>query len=148
MTGTMMCTVRAENKLGYHDRLVNLDSIVVYCETMDPITNLTVPTETRYPIHQINELRTATKRFTAPADFDIVEGKIVWNLSSGNLPTSSDTISAHYLCHPTWLVVEHPHSLRMTPVTLKVPKLPTPAGKYVDLPVQAMVQLEFLPDFA
>lgn len=144
LTGTMMCTVRAENKLGVHDRLVNLDSIIAYSQILDPVTDLSVPTETRYPIHQINVLRTASSIFTAPTDFDIVEGRIVWNQSSSNLPGDEDPIGAHYLCHPTWLVVEHPHSVRMTPVTQKVKKPPTPAGEYVDLPTQAVVQYEFL----
>lgn len=148
MTGTMMCTVRPENKLGVHDRIVNLDSIITFSQVLDPVTNLSEPTETRYPIHQINVLRTTSKIFTAPADFDVVEGKIVWNTGSSNLPDEEDPVGVHYLCHPTWLIVEHPHSVRMTPVTQKVKKPPTPAGEYVDLPIQAVVQYEFLPDIA
>jgi len=146
--GTMMCTVHPDNKLGYWDRLTNLDSIIAFSQVMDPVTDLSAPTETRYPIHQINLLRTEGKVFTAPADFDVVDGKIVWNQASLNLPTATQPLAAHYLCHPVWLVVEHPHAARMTPTARKLSSRPAPAGKYVDLPVQATVQYEFLPELA
>ena len=145
LMGMSMLTVRSQNKLGYHDKIVNLDSLIVFSQVLDPITNLDVPTETRYPIHQINVLRTQTKTFSAPGDFDLTDGKIVWNTSSSNLPGSTEPLGVHYLCHPTWLVVEHPHATRMTPVTSKVPKPQTPAGDYIDLPIQATIQYEFLP---
>lgn len=147
LMGTMMCTVRAENKLGYHDRLVNLDSVIAFSQVLDPVKDLTVPLETRYPIHQVNVLRTETKTFLSPADFSLIAGRIVWKGTSTNLPANDTPLAIHYLCHPTWLVVEHPHSVRMTPVTQKVVKLPTPAGEYIDLPIQARVEYEFLPDF-
>jgi hypothetical protein len=145
LSGTMSCTVHPDNKLGYWDKLVHLDSVIAYSQVMDPVTDLTEVTETRYPIHQVNVLRTANKTFTAPTDFDLVEGKIVWNTGSVNLPASDTPLAIHYLCHPTWLVTEHPHALRMTPTVRKLNKRPAPAGEYIDLPIQATVSYEFLP---
>jgi len=152
ISGTMMATVRSQNKIGYYDRLIQLDSVVPFSQILDLSSDLEEPLETRYPIVQVNLIRTATKTFSAPADFDLGTGadagKIIWNTASANLPDVENPVAIHYLCHPTWLVIEHPHSIRMTPVTQKVKKPPTPAGEYVDLPIQAQVQLEFLPSIA
>lgn len=155
ITGTLSLSVRPENKIGYHDRIVNLDSVISFSQILD-VVNLTVPLETRYPIHQVNHIVKVVDdvltTFSAPADFDLGTGadagKIIWNGASSNLPAAGDRLAIHYLCHPTWLVVEHPHAVRMTPVAAKLAKRPAPAGEYIDLPLQAMIQYEFLPDFA
>ena len=68
--------------------------------------------------------------------------------SGATVPLKDDRLAIHYLCHPTWLIVEHPHSLRTTPITSKIPKPLTPAGNPTALPIQALVKYEFLPDLA
>lgn len=152
VTGTSNLTVRPENKLGYHDRIVNLDALIVFSQILD-VVNLTDPLETRYPIHQVNLLvrivDDVATTFTGPADFTLGTGadagKIIWKGTSPNLPLAGDRLAIHYLCHPTWLVVEYPHASRMTPVALKVTKRPAPAGEYIDMPIQTVVKYEFLP---
>ena len=144
LSGATQVTVRAANKLGYHDRIVNLDVIIVYAQLIELETVGT--TELRYPGVAINDIRTVDKTFTAPDDFDLVDGDIVWNLSSGNLPAVDDLLSVNYLCHPTWLVVEHPHATRQTFTKHKVSDPLTPAGNPIDMPVQALIQYEFMPE--
>ena len=47
--------------------------------------------------------------------------------------------------HPTWLVVEHPHVVREAPQRKNIKNKVTPFGTPRDLPIQGMVELEFLP---
>ncbi len=144
--GTMMGTVRHENKLGYHDRITNLDSTIVYQEILD-VPDPTLALETRYPIVKVNLFRSLTQVFTAPTDFTVsASGAIVW--VGGQEPPVDARLVCHYLCHPTWLVVEYPHSVRLTPIARKVKKPTTPVGNPVNLPIQAMLKYEFLPELA
>ena len=147
MEGTMNATVRHENQLGYHDRITNLDSIIVYQEILDALDpNATLILKPRYPIVTVNLLRSETTVFTSPTDFTIdANGDIAW-VSVGQAPAKGTRLVLHYLCHPTWLVVEWPHSVRLTPVKQKKPKPLTPLGDPIPLPIQAIIKYEFLPD--
>jgi hypothetical protein len=140
MEGTLNATVRHENKLGYHDRITNLDSLIVHQEILEADAT-TANRQTRYPIVQVNLLRSKTTVYTAPTDFSISDdGDIVW------VTPVSDRLVCHYLCHPTWLVVEHPHSVRLTQIIQKVKKPRTPVGDPTNLPIQAVIRYEFLPE--
>ncbi len=144
MQGTMNATVRHENQLGYHDRITNLDSIIVYQETFD-IIDPTADLKPRYPVVTVNLLRSETTNFTSPTDFTVNDkGDIVW--VTGQEPKKGDRVVLHYLCHPTWLVVEWPHSVRLTPVKFKNPKPASPLGDPQPLPIQAILKYEFLPE--
>lgn len=139
MEGTLLATVRPENKLGYYDRITNLDSLIVYQEILDADTTAT--RQTRYPVVQVNLLRSESTIYTAPTDFSINDnGDIVW------VTPVTDRLVCHYLCHPTWLVVEHPHAVRTTQITQKVKKPKTPVGNPTSLPIQAVIKYEFLPE--
>jgi hypothetical protein len=148
LEGTMQGTVRHENKLGYHDRITNLDSTIVYQEILDALNPAdTLVLETRYPIVQVNLLRSATTVYVAPTDFSInASGDILW--VDGKAPVVGTRLVCHYLCHPTWLVVEHPHAVRLTQITRKVKKPVTPVGNPTNLPIQAVLKYEFLPELA
>ena len=141
--GMCSLTVRHENKLGYLDRITNLDSMIAYSQRLtagDPLEVL----ETNYPIVQVNLLRSVTTTYEAPDDFSInATGGIVWN-TSGNNPGDGESLAIHYTCHPTWLVVEHPRSFRTTTVARKVKDPITPAGDPVHLPIFATLRYEFL----
>ena len=155
LEGMSNCTVRAANKLGYYDRITNLDSTIVYSESLDAIAP-TLPLKSRYPIVEVNLLRSATQTFTGTAnptatngDFSIsANGDILWNNANPNalIPSAGSKLVIHYLCHPTWLVIEHPNTLRTTPVKSKVKKPLTPQGDPIPLPVQAVIRFEFLPE--
>jgi hypothetical protein len=140
LEGTLMLTVRHQNKLGYYDRIVNLDSVIVYSEILE--TGMpTEPLATRYPIVGINLLRSVNTELDG-ADFKLESGRIVW--LAGRAPAPGTRLVCHYLTHPTWLVVEHPHAIRSSPVKFKTQELETPRGKTRPLPVQAVVKFEFM----
>jgi hypothetical protein len=148
--GTMQVTVRPENKLGYYDRLVNLDSEVPYSELVvqgfDKNGNVISSTSAlplRYLATGVNAIFTDAKRFEQNEDFMLEDGKIKWIL--GKEPLAGTRLSVHYLTHPTWLVIDHPHVLREIQRRRKVKPRLTPLGNPTPLPIQASVRLEFLP---
>jgi hypothetical protein len=142
--GTSTVTVRAENKLGYHDRIVNLDSLIVYSQVAN--TPDTVAFPLRYPVVRVNVLRSVTTEYVVGVDFTLVAGVITWvanpaPLTGTRAPPAGTRLAAHYYCHPAWRVIEHPHATR---ATLKKFKTKLPKGTWVDMPVQAAVRYEFL----
>lgn len=138
--GSMRLTVRSENKLGYLDKIIGLDCSLPYSETIlaDGSSSLI----TRYPIITINLLRSISTAFVLGTDFSVnTDGTITWLVTP---PIAGTKLSLHYLCYPTWLVIDHPHSIRMSSKLLKTPTPKTPTGDPIDLPVQALVLYEFL----
>jgi hypothetical protein len=141
LEGMSMVTVRAENKLGFYDRITCLDARIVYSQLFK-VLDRAAPLVTRYPIVQINLLRSIDTTYVEKADFDLVVGDIVWR--TGKAPAVDTPLVAHYLCHPTWRVMEHPHATRVTLTKFKQKEPLTPQGEPQDLPVQAMLKYEFL----
>jgi len=138
--GSMRLTVRPENKIGYLDRVVGLDCNIPYTETI--IADGTINLVPRYPIIEINLLRSISTVYVLDTDFEITtEGHIEWLVTP---PVVGTKLSIHYLCYPTWLVIDHPHSVRMTSKLVKTPTPKTPTGDPIDLPTQALVLYEFL----
>lgn len=138
LEGTTSVTVRAENKLGYYDRITNLDSVIVYSQTVE------MPAEGErlslaYPAVRVNVLRTVSTVYHQDGEFVLNEGDLVWD--PAEMPAPGTRLCAHYYCHPVWRVLDHPHSTRASLVKLKSS---LPKGKFVDLPVQANVRYEFL----
>jgi len=138
--GTMRLTVRPENKLGYLDRVVGLDVLIVYSEHIKADGTATmIP---RYPIVEVNQIRSESTVYVEDTDYEINDvGNIIWMLTP---PVVDTLLSVHYHCHPTWLITDHPHSARMTTQMYKTPTPITPTGDPRDLPTQAMVLYEFL----
>lgn len=139
--GMTRISVRPENKLGYYDRLVNLDSVMTYTQI------LTVGEEdvmkTRYPATCVNLLRSVDTVYDEGLDFDVTAtGSIQW--LPGKRPDPASRLSVHYLHHPVWIVWEHPNLFRETSVKLREPNPKTPMGTPVQMPIRAMVKLEFL----
>lgn len=142
--GSANLTVRADNKLGYWDRVVNLDALIVYSQIIETDGQATL--EFTYPPAKMNLLRSATQVYeqgdvSDPKDFIINAGVLTWTTP----PAAGVRLAAHYLCHPTWRVIEHPHTTRVTPVKYKTT---SPVGDPIPLPVQALVRYEFLPSEA
>lgn len=140
--GGTSVTVRFQNKIGYYDKLTNLDSTIAYSEvvTIDAASQATlVP---RYPIAEVNQVRSLTTVYDED-DFDVVVGSIVWK--PGMAPALDTVVSLHYNCHPVWLVMTHPHAIRSTNVAKKLKVPATPAGTFQKMPIQAVVQYAFLP---
>ncbi len=157
ISGLVNVTVRRENKIGYYDKITNLDSVVVYTELLEAGAP-SDPLKTRYPVVTVNLLRSETTEFqgvdiptATSGDFSLDNnGFIIWNTanSNANIPSAGVVLALHYLCHPTWLIMEHPHTIRTTPLKFKRKKPRAPAGDAIELPIQAKAQLEFLPELA
>lgn len=139
LDGTLVVTVRHQNRLGYYDKLVNLDSQIVYSEILEAV-DPSLPLSTRYLMTGVNLLRSTDADYTE-ADFTLEVGRIAW--LTGRAPAPGTRLVCHYLTHPTWLVVEHPHAIRASPVKFKS-QATSPRGEARPLPVQAIVKYEFL----
>jgi len=139
--GAMMVTVRPENKIGYYDRLVNLDTEVVYYQTVHYVAPApTIPL--RYRATAVNIVRSDTTIYREGQHFQNINGILTWIPTQ--VPSMNLNLSVHYQMHPTWVVMDHPHAARETGIRRKAPAsvgegLPTP------LPIQGHVRLEFLP---
>lgn len=141
--GSLQVTVRAPNTLGIFDRLVALDSQVVYAETVAADGSTVLPL--RYPVCGVNLIRSTTRVYQADADYRVSDqGTVEW--FDASKPAQGTRLSAHYLCHPTWVVMEHPHVMRLSQVQQKVAHPKTPLGDPKYLPIQAVIRLEFLPE--
>ena len=139
--GDVTITVRPENRLGHYDKLIHLDSEIVYVEAFDS-GELTLPVVTRYLVNQVNLFRSVVQEFVAGTDFTLIAGVITWLPGKG--PEKGTRLSLHYLTHPTWLVIDHPHSIRASMRKLKVKDPLTPQGDPQQLPIQAHARLDFL----
>lgn len=136
--GTCNFTTRPENKIGFNDRLVNLDAKIVYSQLL---TNKGSGFVTRYPIVEVNLLRSDDVVYVEDTNFSIVEGAIDWITTA---PAATDKLAIHYLTYPYWRVVEHPHMTRQTLIKHKIKNPTLPRGTPTDLPVMAVAKLEFL----
>lgn len=141
LEGMAMATGRCENKLGYYDRITCLDAKIVYSQLLSAPGPGQLMT-TRYPVVEVNLLRTTTTTYSEGGDYKLVAGDVQWQPGRG--PAAGTPVVCHYLCYPTYRVIEHPHSVRLTLTKFKVKAPLTPQGEPVDLPVQAMLKYEFL----
>lgn len=140
--GSSNLTVRYENKLGYYDKVTALNAEIAFSEVVT--TDGTEILPTRYPAVGVNYLRSVDTVYRIGVEYEINKGVVTWR--TGYVPSTDTRVGIHYLCHPTWLVVEHPHAARVTPVKFKTPSPKTPTGDPEKLPVQALIRYEFLPD--
>lgn len=140
LEGKTNISVRPENKLGYYDQLINLDTTIVYAQPAESDGNTTL--KVRYPVLGMNFLRSEATVFVDGTDFQITDGDIEWLIT----PPAADTkLVMHYLTYPHWRVIEHPHFTRATLRKFKTATPTLPAGNPEDLPVQALCQYDFLP---
>lgn len=135
LEGISMLSVRPENKLGYFDRICNLDATVAYGQLKDAGSGSTLSMQ--YPIRDINLLRSESAVYVKTTDFTIVAGDISW--VSGRAPSEGTQLVCHYLMHPCWRVMDHPHAARMTPVKFK-----STANDPKPLPVSAVLKYEWM----
>lgn len=141
MAGTCQLTVRAENKIGFYDKLICLDTEIVYSELRDMPAGNQLPT--RYLVNEINLIRSNTVIYEMGTHYYLREGEIFFYPE--HRPPTGDRICIHYLCHPTYLVTEHPHVGRTTVTKFKSATNKTPVGSPRPLPNQAIVRYDFLP---
>lgn len=142
--GTVMFTVRSENRLSYYDRLIHLDDVAPFSERIVSAPAGT-PIKLRYPADEINGLISLTQRF---GNADVVlddNGNVVF--LPGRAPPAGTQLSITYMHHPVFTVIEFPHLIRTVPVRNKKPPAlaDTPTGDYMRLPQQVIARLEHLP---
>jgi hypothetical protein len=148
MRGGMFLTVRFANLLAFYDRIVNLDSDIVYHEVIEqpallPGVQPVMRIPLRYRASSVNMIRSLTERWEEGEHFVVsTTGEVLWTMPP---PSPGTRYTVHYCTPPTWLVVEHPHVIRETPRRLDISNKVTPAGMPQPLPLQARVELEFLP---
>lgn len=156
-SGRLSLTVRHQNKLALYDRIVVLNPEIVYSQVVvaDGSELIEVGRETyqvRYPVTGVNHISGHVPDTDDPIHYkhgtDYAAngvGQIVW--VPGHAPEAETRLALHYHCHPVFLVVEHPHVLRSTLKKFKVSPadVKTPRGDPKPLPIQAIVQYEFLP---
>lgn len=141
-TGELKITVRDENKIGYYDRIILLDSIIAYDEVIEPSGELLQPL--RYRATTINAVFSETARLVEGTDYSVdTTGRLVW-ASTSRIPRGR--IAVHYYTHPSYLVMNRPHSMRQSSVYRKLSTRVTPHGSPQELPLQGVIMLEFLRD--
>lgn len=141
-SGNASLTVRPGNRLGFMDRVVNLDAQLVFTEVVPmPATGRILPL--RYLITgALQMLRSTTERFRQGSDFVIKSGRV--EFFAGKVPAAGTRIAAHYVTFPTWIVQDIPNAVRMTNLKTGTPQV-SPAGSIAQMPLRAAVRLEFLP---
>jgi hypothetical protein len=138
--GSVMFTVRPENKLGYYDRLTHLDDVAPFSEIVTTESDLV---KLRYPATCLNALLSSSKTY-GDADVVLEDGNV--KFLSGKAPALGTRLSVSYLHHPTFVVLEFPHLIRVIPARAIREKAGTsPAGGHFYLPQQVLARLEYLP---
>lgn len=140
--GMAALTVRSGNKLGYYDKITLLDGEIAYSEVL--VADGSQILSTRYPVVAMNSLRSTGQTYEVGTHFGTEKGLVTW--LPGKQPSADTRLSAHYLCHPVWLVVEHPHSVRLTLRKFKTGSPISPTGSPRQLPVQALIRYHFLTE--
>lgn len=139
--GTVKITVRPENRLGFFDKLIGLDSEIVFSERVEVPAGSTI-LKTRYPVIQLNHAQTLTTVLREGVAFRNNLGTLTW--LAGYVPNEPITVAVHYTTYPMWQVIDYPHAYREAAV--RVPNRTTPLGTPRSLPIQAKMKLDFIPD--
>jgi hypothetical protein len=151
--GTCNVTTHAENRLGYQDRLVAVDSVITYAQVLEYDGAAVIgisggfgetgkKTGLRYPLVEVNLFRSVDTVFRRGEDFELTDdGEIQWLGSAA--PASGTRLSIHGEVRPVWIVLDHPHTYRDTLVEKNAPAA-TPEGEYKRMPLQAVAKLDYL----
>ena len=130
--GSAMLTVRAANRLGYFDRIVQIDEVAPYSEVVKVSGNTLA---TRYPVRWLNYCSSID---TAYGDNELTlykDGVLEWK--EGLAPTDGTRVSVHYMHHPTWLLVEYANLVRTSLVKFRKPAPQTPDPAEITGPATA-----------
>jgi len=137
LLGSMMVTVLAETNLGYHDRLVNRNSVMQFSQLIERDEDTTVD-KARFAIVEV--FRVVGKNgviYQPDTNYTLTDdGEINW-VADG--PTAGDYYSIAYKMHPSWLCLQAPHSMRDTQI-----KFQQPSAVHHRLPLQCLARMEYL----
>jgi hypothetical protein len=139
--GSAMLTVRPGNRVGYYDRVVQLDVVEPFSEVIED-AGVATP-KTRYPVHSLNFAATLD---TELSNDDIIlyeDGTLGWK--TGKQPPSGTRVTLSYMHHPVWVVIEFVNANRTSLVKFKKSEVLTPSGDTQALPIRVMLRREYLP---
>jgi hypothetical protein len=147
--GTSRASTQPQNRLGYKDRLVNVDSEMVWAQHIeyDGSSEIVVTGEEkesglRYPFLSVHQLRSISTVYRQGTDFAVTDdGTIEW-LAIGSSPDADTLLSIHGTVHPTWIVIDHANIFRDT--HLEGVSSAISAQKHKKLPMQVACKLDFL----
>jgi hypothetical protein len=141
LQGMSEVTVRPGNRIAYYDKLVAFDATLPFAQLVK-VDGSVLPL--RYPAVLVNLVRDETTSYKNGTHFDVsAEGVVTWR--TAHQPADGTRVAVHYVIHPTWLIVTHPHATRLTIIKKKQQVVTTPRGTPTDLPIQAAVKLDFVP---
>lgn len=140
--GSSMLSVRPRNRLGYYDRIVQLDEVTPFCEK-HAVTEDSDFLPTRYPIHSVNFLGSLAQEFTDD-DVELLEDGTV-RFKATKKPETGTVVSINYMHHPAWVVIEYVNTQRTSLIKFRKAAPQTPQGDTLDLPIRVMVRREYLP---
>lgn len=140
--GSSFLTVLFDNKLYFRDRLIALDTDILYRELvkMPAAPATTVPL--RYIINGgVLFCRSATQVYTPGTDFTVQNGQLVW---IGTRPDAGTPLSISYMTFATYSVSSMAHVVRQQNEIRGTPSV-SPEGAIGKLPLMAQVSLTFVP---
>jgi len=147
--GASRCTTQPENRLGYRDRLVAVDSIMPWAQHIQyagaaeiPVVGGHSKAGLRYPFVEVNYFRSLSTVFREQVHFELTDRGTIRFLGDA-APASGTLLSIHGAIHPVWICMDHMHVYRDSLVEENAPG-PTQADQYTRLPLQVVVKLDFL----
>jgi hypothetical protein len=137
--GTAYLTTLPENKLGFWDRVTNLDSRIRHSEILTHGDH-GGKDKLRFQPTDIVYCRSLSTEYIANKDFlfDPNAFELDWSLT-GQEPESGDRYSVEYLMPPRWIVIDITNVIRDTFVKSKKAGI-----TFLELPLRATVRLEYL----
>ena len=142
--GQSSVTVFYDNQLMTRDRMINIDGQITYTEIVQAPPSATTPMQLRYIVSGgVYYMRSVERVFQPGVDYTVRDG-FVYFFSSG-LTAPGTNITVNYATFPTYMVMSVPHAVRLQNVIKGVAKPVNRMGNIQRLPLQATVQLEFLP---
>jgi len=145
--GMSRATVQYQNKLGYRDRLVSVDSEMAWAQIIEydgsaeiVVTGERSKTGLRYPFVRVHQFRSLTDIYRQGVDFQLTtDGTLKW---LGTAPDSGTRLTLHGTIHPPWIIMDHVNTYRDT--WLEGSSIGIADQRHEKLPIQAVCKLEFL----
>jgi hypothetical protein len=146
--GTGRCTTAPENRLGYRDRLIGVDSLMPWAQLIEydgsaeiEVTGGFSKKGLRYPFLEVNYFRSVATVFREGSDFELTDDGTIRFLGS-SAPAADTRLTVHGAVRPVWICMDHMHTYRDTLVERGAG--PVRADQFTRLPLQMMVKLDFL----
>ena len=137
--GTAYLTTLPENKLGFWDRVTNLDSRVRHSEVVTK-NRTGVKDNLKFQPTEILYCRSLEEVYTDEVDFKFDPNSFEIEWIAGQLqPNTGDRYSVGYLTPPRWIVIDLINVIRDTLIKTKRPGI-----TFTELPVRALVRLEWM----